>query len=160
MSGWVVLTVLYFTRMLAMVAMDIALELSQCIFQLANVVSEVCPAWKGKWNWRGASLLASLAHRFFSVSFHSMKSLKDENVDWRAIPSHLLLQVSCVLQRFPIQQCPLTTQEGRAWHSRAQHETSGEKNQEAKSGHRFSAIENASASKGAYSESHRPNKFL
>ena len=52
-----------------------------------------------------------------------------------------------MLQRFPIQQCPLTAQEGRAWHSRAQHEASGEKNQEAKSGHRFSAIENASASK-------------
>ena len=91
MSGWVVLIVLYFTRMLAMVfvsrdqrnaswffqlAIAIALEWSQCIFQLANVVSEVCPVWKGKWNWRGASLLASLAHRFFSVSFHSMKSLK------------------------------------------------------------------------------------
>ena len=51
-----------------------------------------------------------------------------------------------MLQRFPIQQCPLTAQEGCAWHSRAQHEASGEKNQEAKSGHRFSAIENPSAS--------------
>ena len=51
-------------------------------------------------------------------------------------------QVPRVLQRLPLQQRPLATQEGRARYSRAQHEAAGEKDQEAKaSGHRFSAIE-------------------
>ena len=53
-------------------------------------------------------------------------------------------QVPRVLQRLPLQQRPLATQEGRARHSRAQHEAAGEEDQEAKaSGHRFSAIESA-----------------
>ena len=55
---------------------------------------------------------------------------------------HCTFQVSRVLQRLPVKQRPLATQEGRARHSRAQHEAAGEEDQEAKaSGHRFSAIE-------------------
>ena len=55
-------------------------------------------------------------------------------------------QVSRVLQRLSVEQRPLATQEGRARHSRAQHEAAGEEDQEAKaaSGHRFSAIDWAS----------------
>ena len=57
---------------------------------------------------------------------------------------HCTFQVSRVLQRLPVKQRPLATQEGRARHSRAQHEAAGEEDQEAKaSGHRFSAIDRA-----------------
>ena len=58
---------------------------------------------------------------------------------------HCTFQVSRMLQRLPVEQRPLATQEGRARHSRAQHEAAGEEDQEAEaSGHRFSAIEWAS----------------
>ena len=55
----------------------------------------------------------------------------------------LLFQVSDLLQRLPIQQRALATQEGRAWYPRAQHETSREEDQKEKSGHSFSAVEHA-----------------
>ena len=51
--------------------------------------------------------------------------------------------MSDLLQRLPLQQRALATQEGCAWYSRAQHETSREEDQEEKSGHSFSAVEHA-----------------
>ena len=85
-----------------------------------------------------------LSSYILSFVFHSTKAPTGESREW-LITSYVLFQVFGVLQRFPFQQCPLTAQEGSAWHSRAQHEASWEKNPETKSCHCFSTVENASA---------------